>query len=144
MGIIDALHAYKAALAQPQIDRSRTVILAQNEGTLVLHDLWAKFKAAGRAARGGAGGQHAGRTLAIVRLDVPVTVVISKNDWNAWQIYAQQAMRAHHARYPQWSADYYVAPNTNRRLMYEHGGAFHRGASDYIRQWIENICRTSA
>jgi pimeloyl-ACP methyl ester carboxylesterase len=142
-GIVDALHAYKAALAQPQIDQNRTVILAQNEGTLVLHDLWAKFKALA-VPRGVVLVGNMLDERAIVRLDVPVTVVISKNDWNAWQIYARKAAQAHHARYPQWPAAYYVAPNTNRRLMYEHGGAFHRGASEYIRQWIESVCQTSA
>ncbi|XWX03286.1 hypothetical protein VZO05_12320 [Aggregatilineales bacterium SYSU G02658] len=141
-GLTDALHAYKAALAQPNIDPKRVVILAQNEGSLVLHDLWPKFKALAVPS----GVVLVGNMLderAIVRLDVPVAVVISKNDWNAWQLYAQQATQAHQARYPQWPASYYVAPNTNRRLMYEHGGAFHRGASDYIRQWLEKICQTS-
>lgn len=141
-GITDALHAYKAALVQPNVNPACVVILAQNEGALVLHDLWSQFKALAVPI----GVVLVGNMLderAIVRLDVPVSVVMSKNDWNAWQIYAQQATQAHNARYPQWPASYYVAPNTNRRLMYEHGGAFHHGAGDYIRQWITKICQTS-
>lgn len=136
---LDAVQAYKAAVHQPHINADYAVILAQNEGSLILQEAWTVF----RQINVPCGVVLSGNMLdekAITTLDVPVTVVSSKNDWNAWQIYARDASAAHSRRYPQWPPSYYVATNSNRRLLYEHGGAFHRGASQHIHDWLKVTC----
>jgi hypothetical protein len=141
-GTLDAVHAYKTALEQPSIDRNNAVIIAQNEGTLLLAEAWSQF----RQLQMPVGVVLAGNMLDardILLLDTRVTAIVSRSDWNAWQIYAEQAARAHHERYPQYEASYYVANGSNRRLKYEHGGAFHRGVSDHIKHWLTHTCKIS-
>ena len=135
---IDTLSAYKAALTQPAIDPKRIIVIAQNEGTLLLSELYDSMAEMQRPA----GVLLAGNMLdekAILKINTRVHIVTSKNDWNAWQIYAAAASESHSRFYKQ-DATYYVAPNTNRRLMYTNGGTFHLGAANSIRDWLYAVC----
>ncbi len=137
--LVDALNAYKTALALPNINPSRAVILAQNEGSLLLEEGWSRFVAIQRPL----GVVLVGNMLdekQIVTLNVPLHIAMSKNDWNAWQIYADAASKAHQQKHG-YPPSFYVAPVTNRLLMYEHGGAFHRGANESIKDWLKRVCK---
>lgn len=139
---IDTLGAYNAALAQPAIDPDRAIIIAQNEGTLLLSELYedivAKQKPRGVLLVGNMLDEKA-----ILKLDTDVHIVTSKNDWNAWQIYARDASVAHSKHYKR-ETTYYVAPNTNRHLMYTNGGTFHLGAANSIRAWLKHVSESHA
>jgi uncharacterized protein len=139
---LDTIHAFATALKQPSIDRRRVIIIAQNEGSMLLAEAWQEFK----KIQAPAGVILAGNMLderEILTLDVPIQAVMSKNDWNAWQIYGEKATQAHHQKYPQFPQSFFVAPSTNRRLLYENGGSFHRGASDSMQKWLFDVCRIS-
>lgn len=140
--LIDAVNAYKTAITQPNINPQRVVIIAQNEGSLILREAWTQFVALQRPC----GVVLVGNMLdekQILTLNAPLHIAISKNDWNAWQIYAEAASKAHQQKHghPQ---SFYVAPVTNRLLMYENGGAFHRGANESIKEWLSTRCQISA
>lgn len=138
---IDTLKAYQAAISQPNIDTSRVVIFAQNEGTILLGSLFHTFAKTQQPL----GAILAGNMLdekAILNIKVPLHIIVSKNDWNAWQIYAETAADSHAAHYDYLSS-FYVTTNTNRRLMYTSGGAFHRGAETSIKHWLKQTCQIS-
>lgn len=132
--IEDIQHAYETAVRQPGIDPNRVTILAQSEGTLQLRDAYQKIRQIQQPRSvilsGNMLDEHA-----ILRIDVPVHIIVSKNDWNAWQIYAEAAADKHASKYG-YTASFYVATNTNRLLMYTNGGTFHRGAAASIRHWL--------
>lgn len=138
---LDTLKAYETAIAQPQIDRERIIILAQNEGTLLLGEWYTHFRALQRPH----GVLLSGNMLdekAVLPIDAPLHIVTSKNDWNAWQTYADAASKTHAEKY-EYEPSFYVAPNTNRLLMYHNGGMFHRGAAVSISTWLKHICQIS-
>lgn len=138
---VDTLKAYETALSQPGIDPQRTVIIAQNEGSLLLAESYAAVKSIQKPV----GIVLTGNMLdeqAILVLDVPLHIVVSKNDWNAWQIYAEAAADAHAEKY-KYRASFYVATNTNRRLMYTSGNTFHKGAEASIKHWLQHTCQIS-
>lgn len=138
---LDTLSAYETALYEPNIDTNKVVIFAQNEGTVLLGDNYSEFVASQRPK----GIVLAGNMLddeKIMTLDVPLTVVMSKNDWNDWHIYAEKTVAAYNqAR--QMSCPYYIAPNTNRCLMYSSGNSFDTGAAKHIETWLRDLWQTS-
>lgn len=138
---VDTVQAYKTAISQSLVDRNRVVILAQNEGAILLSEAFADFAAIQQPRGVLLMGNMLDETQ-ILSIKAPVHIVMSKNDWNAWQIYGQAASETHSKRYG-WQSTYYVAPNTNRRLMYTNGGTFHRGAEDNIKEWLKTICQIS-
>lgn len=138
----DTLSAYRAALAQRMTDPAQTFIIAQNEGTLLLGEAFEEFAAIQKPV----GVVLLGNMLdekQILALSVPVLAIVSKNDWNAWQIYAEAAVKAHNKAH-RLGSEFFVAPNTNRRLMYENGGTFHRESAQTIQNWLVKICSPSA
>lgn len=137
----DVLYAYEKALSSPSINPNRVVIIAQSEGTLALGEIYEQFAELQHPI----GVVLAGNMLdekAILEVDVPVHCVVSKNDWNAWQTYAEKAAEAHAKAY-NYIPSYYVATNTDRRLMYTSGATFHRGAASSITHWLEHTCQIS-
>lgn len=134
----DAVKAYETSLAQPEIDKTQVIIYAQNEGTSLLGESFDLFAAALKPT----GVVLAGNMLdekQVIVIKAPVHLVVSKNDWNPWQTYAESAAKAH-SRTHRMAATFYVAPNTDRRLMYNHSNAFHRGAETSIQEWICRLC----
>jgi len=139
---VDTLSAYEAALSQPGINTDMVFILAQNEGTLLLGEAYRQFV----NIQNPRGIILAGNMLdekSVMTLDVPLHIVVSKNDWNAWQIYAKGAAEAHAAKY-KYRPSFYVATNTDRRLMYTNGTTFHRGAQSSISLWLQQQCQISS
>jgi hypothetical protein len=137
----DSLHAYKTALKQDDVNPEHAVIIAQNEGSLILGEQYEQFQ----ATQVPLGVLLLGNMLdetQITAIACPTHIVMSKNDWNAWQTYGESASEKH-AKYHKYDTDFYVAPNTNRRLMYINGGTFHRGAYTNIVEWLGKICPTS-
>lgn len=136
---LDTVRAYETACSQPGIDTERVIIFAQNEGTLLLSEAYQDFA----AVQPPIGVILAGNMVderAILNIDVPVHLIISKNDWNDWRIYARAASENHAKRF-KLPDSYYVATNTNRLLMYMGGGnTFHRGAEASIKHWLQYTC----
>jgi alpha-beta hydrolase superfamily lysophospholipase len=133
----DTLNAYQTAIQLQSVNRQHMVIVAQNEGSLLLHELYEDLVKLQKPL----GIILAGNMIdekQIIRLKTPLLSVVSKNDWNAWQIYAEAAVKAHNKAY-HFDSTFYVAPNSNRRLMYEHGETFHRGAAAAMQEWLLKI-----
>jgi len=139
---IDTLKAYETAVTQGGIDPQRVVIFAQNEGTLLLGEAFREF-AAIQKPRGVILASNMLDEKHILSIQTPLHIIVSKNDWNAWQIYAQAASEIHEAKYG-FPSSFYVATNTNRRLMYLSGNAFHRGAEASIKHWLKHTCQILA
>lgn len=137
----DTLAAYDAALSQAMIDLSRIVIYAQNEGTMLLSEGFGRFEALQKPL----GVILAGNMLdekQILNIHAPVHIVISKNDWNAWQIYAETASKAHSKQQRQPSS-FFVVPNSDRLLMYTNSSTFHKSAETSIEEWLKPLCQLS-
>lgn len=133
-GLQDMLNAYQTALAQKDVDRTQTMIIAQNEGTLMLSEAIGDVLALQKPV----GVVLAGNMLdekQILSIKAPVLSIVSKNDWNAWQIYAEAAVKSHNKAL-RMNSQYYVAPGTNRRLMLEPGNSFHAGAANMLKDWL--------
>jgi hypothetical protein len=134
----DAVKAYETALAQPQIDKTQVILYSQNEGTSLLGESFDQFNAVQKPT----GVVLAGNMLdekQVTIIKTPIHLVVSKNDWNPWQTYAEAAAKAHN-RANRLGATFYVAPNTDRLLMYNHSVTFHRGAASSIQEWICKLC----
>jgi uncharacterized protein len=136
---MDTLKAYETAIVQASLNPNRVIIFAQNEGTLILGDIYRALNKVKRPA----GLILAGNMLdeeAVLDLNAPLHIVVSKNDWNAWQTYAEAAADAHAAKF-KYNASFYVATNTNRLLMYTSGNTFHKGAETSIKHWLKHTCQ---
>lgn len=134
---VDTLKAYEFALKLPSIDTSRVIIFAQSEGTLILGQEYKLFA----GLQDPSGIILAGNMLdeeAIIAIDVPLHIVVSKNDWNDWRTYAENASDVHAEKYG-YEGSFYVATNTNRMLMYTGGNTFHKGAETSIKHWLKNL-----
>lgn len=138
---IDTLKAYQTAISLPDIDKSRVVIFAQNEGTLLLASLFNTVLSVQKPLGCILAGNMLDQT-AVLKVKTPLHIVVSKNDWNAWQIYAEAAADAH-AEQNKFTSSFYVATNTNRHLMYTNGNSFHRGAEASIKYWLKETCQIS-
>ena len=140
--LIDTLNAYETALYEPHINCNNVIIFAQSEGTLLLGENYPDFCAIQKPK----GVVLAGNMMderQILALDVPLRIVMSKNDWNDWHIYAEKALTTYN-RVRKMNCEYYVAPNTDRRLMYSGGNTFDTGAAKHIENWLHEICPDSA
>lgn len=138
---IDTVRAYDYALQLPSINPEQVIIYAQNEGTLLLHDIFSAVKREQHPL----GVLLAGNMLdhkSILKIDVQTHIVVSKNDWNDWRTYAEKAADAHADKYDT-DTYFFVAMNTNRLLMYSSGNTFHKGAETSMKQWLERVCQTS-
>ena len=82
---IDTLKAYQTALTQEKIDKARVIIFAQNEGTMLLGSLFNSFAAVQKPLGCILAGNMLDKT-AILKINSPLHIVVSKNDWNTWQI----------------------------------------------------------
>jgi len=135
--VVDTLNAYQEALRPRDVDEQRAIILAHNEGTLLLAEAFEKFSAISKPL----GIVLVGNMLderKITRLNVPVHILISKNDWNDWRIYGEGAAKAHAAKHG-FAPSFFVAPNTNRRLMYDNTSTFHSAAMESIQNWLKGL-----
>ncbi len=136
--VLDAVKAYETALVQPQIDKTQVILYVQNEGTSLLGEAYDLFAAVQKPT----GVVLAGNMLdekQVILIKTPVHLVVSKNDWNPWQTYAEAAAKAHNKAL-RLAATFFVAPNTDRRLMYNHSATFHRGAAASIQEWVCHLC----
>lgn len=139
---LDAVKAYSTALAQPGIDPQHVVILAQNEGTLLLGENYTDF-AAVQAPRGVI---LAGSMLdeqQILTLTTSLHIVSGERDWNLPQNHAEAAAAAHEQVYS-YGASYYIARHASRRLVDTRNNMFHVGAAISMQRWLENLCQAPA
>ena len=136
--VADTLAAYKQAISQDFVDKKRIFIAAHNEGSLLLQENLEQFTAIQEPYGALLIGNMLDESM-ITTLRLPLYIVMSKNDWNDWRTYARDAAEAH-ALKTGYDTQFYVAPNTNRRVMYTSGGSFHRGAEKAIRDWLGIVC----
>lgn len=138
----DAIYAYETALEQPGIDRKRTIILAQSEGTVMLGNSFGLFARV----------QHpygvilAGNMLdpeAILAIDSRIQIVNGERDFHDWRIYAREAAAKHNSTYTH-NAAYFVAPGATARLhIDENRRTVHTGAARVIEDWLVELCPAS-
>lgn len=139
----DAVNAYEIALEQPNINRQRTVIIAQCSGTLLLGSSYGLFA----RIQNPYGVLLVGNKLdekAILAIDTRVHIVMGENDWIPAKQYAVAASKAHNAAYP-YGALYYVAAHADRMLLDTRSQTytFHQDAQRVIFHWLDQLCPTS-
>ncbi|MEM9953936.1 MAG: hypothetical protein AAF846_20165 [Chloroflexota bacterium] len=138
---VDTLRAYEQAIKLPSVDSSRIIIFAQSEGTLLLQQEYKHLKQSQKPL----GIILASNMLdekAVLALDAPLHIIVSKNDWNDWRIYAEKASDTQAEKYGH-EPSFYVATNTNRLLMYTSGNTFHKATETSIKHWLTNTCQIS-
>ncbi len=138
---VDTLNAYKVAINLPSIDKSRVVIYAQSDGTLLLGQEYARFRKL-QAPLGIILASNMLDEQAILPIDRPVHIIVSKNDWNDWRIYAEKASDSHAEKHG-YDGSFFVATNTNRLLMYTNGNTFHKTSEASIQHWLKHTCQIS-
>ncbi len=142
----DALAAYRAAVAQPDIDRCRVFIVAQSIGT---HHLASRFGeyAQVQAPRGVALLSSLLRADDIVRIEAPIIVIVadSEPDLNA---IGAEAVAAYNARFSPPAA-LYIAQGAEHTLFDIRDGPidwtdprwverYHRGAMEALVQQLDS------
>lgn len=135
----DAVEAYETALHQPQINRRSVIIVAMGAGSGLLGSAYGLFarvqppKAVLLAA-------NLLDAQAIQALDTRIHIVQGENDWNPWQVYAQQVCRAHRHLYPH-GATYTLLPGVAHDLMSQDPllPGLHPMARSAIADWLALI-----
>lgn len=133
----DAVNAYEIALEQPQVDRKRVVILAQDAGTGLLGSSFGLFARI----------QHPNGVIlatnrldeqAVTAIDSRILILVGQQDWNPWQKFGKLVSDAHNA-VSKHGASYYVAPHADRMLIDSRNGRFHYGADSVLQDWLKAI-----
>ncbi|GAB5493490.1 MAG: hypothetical protein Phog2KO_37050 [Phototrophicaceae bacterium] len=137
----DTAKAYEFALSLPSINPNQVIIFAQSEGTLLLGQDYSTF-ARLQKPHGVILASNMLDEKAVLKINVPIHFVVSKNDWNDWHIYAEKASDVHAEKYA-YESSFYVATNTNRMLMYSSGNTFHKGTETSIKHWLKHTCQIS-
>ncbi len=135
----DAINAYETALAQPHLDRSRVVILAQAESTQTLAEQFGLFARLARPA----GVILASNRLdanAITALDAPLYILQGEQDWHDCERYARSAVAAHQQTYSH-GAQHYIAPGADKDIMVNQheSRVFHLGAVHKLQDWLKTL-----
>lgn len=128
----DAALAYETALTQPQINRREVVIAAVGSGTALLGSAFGLFARTQRP-HGVLLMANMLNDRAILAIDSRLKIVLSRQDWNPWLLYAEAAATAHLKAY-RYGASYYVAPDAERLLM--ESGELHDGTRKVIGDWL--------
>ncbi len=141
----DSVNAYEIALAQPDINRRQVVILALGAGSGLLGSAFGLFARI----------QHPFAALlvanlldpdAILALDTRVKIIMSAQDWNAPQVYGEQAAAAHQAAYRHGAS--YDLIDSEDRLLIDSDAAGKTALNDSARKgisaWLNNLTRLSA
>ena len=140
----DAVSAYEVAVSQADINRKRVVVLAAGAGSALLGSSFGLF----------ARTQHPFAALLIANmlddkeiqaLDTRIKIVMSPEDWNTPEIYAEAAATAHRHTYRHGSS-FYIAEGSDRLLMTcdQYGRTtLHSGARKVIGDWLKSLSRLS-
>lgn len=137
--LVDALKAYAIALNQPFINAERTVVLAQNDGTLLFGEGFEQFA----QTRQPMGALLIGSLLdagGILSIKTRVQVIIGAKDWISWQVYGRDACIAHNSAYA-YGARFSVAHHADRLLLdtRQPGKRVHIGARYIIKDWLRDL-----
>ncbi|MDW8214654.1 MAG: alpha/beta fold hydrolase [Roseiflexaceae bacterium] len=138
----DALAAYRAAVAQPDIDRCRIFIVAQSIGTQHLATRFKEY-AQTQAPRGVALLSSLLHASDIVRIEAPIIVIVADSEPELNAI-GPEAVAAHNARY-RLDSTLYVAEDAEHTLFDIRDGPidwtdprwverYHRGAMEALVQ----------
>lgn len=141
----DALAAYRAAVEQSGVDRSRVFIVAQSIGTEHLAARFAEFA----AVHSPAGVVLLSSLLGperIVHIETPVHIIVSDSEPNLDAI-TVQAVEAHRSR-TGYASSYYVAEHSEHTLFDVKDGPidwsdpswvkrYHRGAMQSMLEWLQ-------
>lgn len=134
---VDALNAFRAATRQPNLDLSHIVILAQNEGTLLLAENFAQFSEIA-PIKGAilAGNMVDAQHIASIKTNIHI--VQGEKDIHSPSKYAVDVIRVHKSMFD-LASSCYIAENANRRLRDVDTRQFHAGAHQTIGDWLESI-----
>ncbi|HHY58530.1 MAG TPA: alpha/beta hydrolase [Chloroflexi bacterium] len=142
----DALAAYRAAVAEPDIDRSQVFIVAQSIGSQHLAEHFAQFAAiqppAGVVLLSSLVGPEE-----ITAIAAPVHIIVADSEPNLAAI-TTQAVQAHRARWP-FGASSYIAADAEHTLFDIKDGPidwsdpawvtrYHRGAMQSLIDWLQS------
>lgn len=133
----DAVNAYEIALEQPQVDRRRVVILAQDAGAGLLGDSFGLF-ARVQNPYGVVLATNVLDEKAVLAIDTRLLVLVGQHDWNPWQRFGKSVCDAHNEAYKH-GAFYYVAPYADRMLIDPRSNRFHFGADNALQDWLKTI-----
>ena len=135
----DAVNAYEIALEQPHINHKQAIILAQDAGTGLLGSAYGLFARIQKP--------HALILVtnmldaeAVLAFDSRVHVLMSQNDWNPWQQYAEAAVKAHIKAY-NLKSSYHVIPDVDRTLINEETNSLPPAARTILTDWLQDLCR---
>lgn len=124
----DALAAYQAAYAAPDIDRRQVYIVAQNLGTQIVAERFEDFQAIGRPA-GVVLLSSLLRGEAVLAIQAPIHIIVSDGEADV-EALTVEAVNAHRAAYP-YGASYFVAPNTEHTLFDISAGPINWSSPDW-------------
>ena len=142
----DALVAYRAAVAQPGVDRGNVFIVAQSIGTQYLADRFADYAVA-QPPRGVVllSSLLGAEQIGVIAAPVHIIVSDSEPELDAVSRAAAEAHRAQHGL----GASYYVADRTEHTLFEIESGPidwskpewvrrYHRGAMQSLIEWLSS------
>ena len=146
----DAVAAYRVAVAQPGIDRSRVFIVAQSIGTEILADQFDEFS----AIQPPAGVVLLSSLLGpdrVVAIEAPLHIIVSDSE-PALDAVGPQAAAAHTEQWP-FGATVYVAEQSEHTLFDITDGPidwsdpgwverYHRGAMQSLVDWLKSFDET--
>ena len=136
----DAVNAYEIALEQPNINRKRVVILAQDAGSALLGNAYGLF-ARIQKPHGVVLLSNMLDGEAVEAIDCRVHILMSANDWNPWQTYARAAVNAHNAAY-HLDSSCAVIPDVDRKLL-DDREYLAPAARSILTDWLQDLCRPS-
>ena len=136
----DAANAYEIAVAQPEINHNRVVILAVGAGTALLGSSFGLF----------ARTQHPYAVLLvanmldpqeILALDTRIKILLSPEDWNTPEIYGEAACDAHKQAYRHGAS--FTLTDGGDRLLVDAEGNLYPDARKVIGDWLNSLTRLS-
>ena len=140
----DAVNAYDIAIAQPDVNRKRVVILAVGAGSALLGSSYGLFARTQQpyAVLLVANMLDEGDILA---LDTRIKIIMSPEDWNSPQRFGEAASAAHKHAY-RHGASFFLTPGGDRLLMEtdDYGrSTLHPSARKVIGDWLNSLTRLS-
>ncbi len=138
----DAITAYQTALAQPGINRQHVVILGQNEGTLMLSDIFADLERTQPPRAAVLIGNLLDRHD-ILKVRTEVRILIGEDDWISSTVYGHEPCEAHQVAYG-FRSQFSDAHNADRLLRDTRysDSRMHTGARQLLKDWLTTLLGT--
>ena len=136
----DAVNAYEIALEQPHVNHKRAIILALEAGTGLLGHAYGLF-ARLQKPYGVILATNMLEPDEVLAMDTHLHIIMSENDWNPWQRFAETACAEHNKAY-HLDSSFYVVPGQVERTLIEDNH-LPPTASSILTDWLQDLCRPS-